>query len=87
MHPKSSRPRRYVVTLDRAYQVIAAREVPVNEIILRVSIEQLRRTGGSVTRAAKLLGFNRRTLQRNLKSGFKRRRSKTRGKRSHRRRG
>jgi DNA-binding NtrC family response regulator len=70
-------------TLDRAFKVIAAGELPLSEIELRVALEQLSRTRGSVTHAAKLLGVHRRTLQRKLKRGFSRRR-KRRGGRSRR---
>ena len=60
--------------LDRAFKVIAAGELPLSEIELRIALEQLSRTRGSVTHAAKLLGVDRRTLQRKLKRGFNRRR-------------
>src|SRR5579872_7007684 len=65
--------------LDQAFKVIAARELPLSEIELRIALEQLARMDGSVTQAAKLLGVNRRTLQRKLKRGFERRRKRRRG--------
>jgi DNA-binding NtrC family response regulator len=65
--------------LDQVFKVIAARELPLSEIELRIALEQLSRTDGSITQAAKLLGLNRRTLQRKLKRGFERRRKRRRG--------
>jgi len=62
--------------LDHAFKVIAEHELPLSEIVLQIALKQLGRSGGSITRVARLLGVNRRTLQRKLKRGFARRRRK-----------
>jgi len=64
--------------IERAFRVIAEHELPLSEIELHVALKQLGRSKGSITRAAQLLGVNRRTLQRKLKRGFERQRRKRR---------
>ncbi len=87
MPNRKSKPRRgvhrpvHTRALDRAFKIIAEHELPLSEIDLHVALEQLGRVDGSITRAARLLGVNRRTLQRKLKRGFERRRRNRRRRR------
>ncbi len=74
----AKRPSTRSIDLDRAFKTIANAELRLSEIELRIVLEQLGRTHGSISRAAELLGVNRRTLQRKLKRGFERRRKRRR---------